>query len=58
MPSSLIPQSSIKSDKVSSVTGFYNTKLRCSLGAHSINALVFLEHIFQKETRTFKVHIF
>ena len=58
MPSSLrklfealktIPPSSIESERTFSVTGFYITKFRCSLGDQSINALVFLKHIFQKE---------
>ena len=31
------------------MTGFYDTKFRCSSGDQSINALAFLEHIFQKE---------
>ena len=54
MPSSLrklfealktIPPSSIESERTFSVTGFYITKFRCSLGDQSINALVFLKHI-------------
>ena len=43
-----IPPSSIESEKTFCVTGFYNTKFRCSLGDHFINARVFLKHIFQK----------
>ena len=32
------------------MTGFYNSKFRCSLGDQSINALViFSKHIFEKE---------
>ena len=39
-----IPQNSIESERTFSVTVFYITKFRCSLGH-----LVFLKHIFQKE---------
>ena len=66
MPSSLrklfealktIPPSSIESERTFSVTGFYITKFRCSLGDQSINALVFLKHIFQKEEQEEKDRI-
>ena len=60
MPSSLrqlfdalktIAPSSIKSERTFSVMGFYTyiKKFRCSLRDQSINALVFIKHIFQKE---------
>ena len=59
MPSSLrklfealktIPPSSIESERTFSVTGFYITKFRCSLGDQSINALVFLKaYVFFKK---------
>ena len=52
-----IPPSSIESERTFSVMGFYNTKLRCSLGNQSINALVFLKHIFQKEEQEEKDRI-
>ena len=39
------------------VMGFYNTKFRCSLGDQSINALVILMHIFQKEKQVEKGRI-
>ena len=47
-----IPPSSIESARTFSVTtGFYITQFKWSLGLgdQSINALVFLKHIFQKE---------
>ena len=44
-----IPPSSIESEKTFIVTGFYTTKFRCSLRDESINALVFLKQVFQKE---------
>ena len=42
-----IPPSSIELERTFSVTGFYITQFRCSLG--SINALVFLKHVLKKE---------
>ena len=49
-----ISPSSIESERTFSVTEFYITKLRCSLGDQSINALVFLRHIFQTRKRKIK----
>ena len=51
-----IPPSSIESETFS-VKGFYTTKFRYSLGDQSINALVFLKHIFQKEEQEEKERI-
>ena len=65
MPSSLkklfdalekIPPSSFESERTFSVTGFYITKFRWSLGDQSINAL-FLKHIFEKREQEEKDRI-
>ena len=56
-PSSIESRYLIESERTFSVTGFYITKFRCSLGDQSINALVFLKHIFQKEEQEEKYRI-
>ena len=48
--------SSIESERTFSVTGFYITKFRWSLGDQSINAL-FLKHIFEKREQEEKDRI-
>ena len=52
-----ISLSSIESERTFSVTGFYITKVRCSLEDQSINAiiaLVFLKHILFSKKRNKK----
>ena len=50
------PPSSIESESTFSMTGFYITKFRWSLGDQSINAL-FLKHIFEKREQEEKDRI-
>ena len=50
--------SSIESERTFSVTGFCITKLRCSLGDQSLNALVFLKtRLSEKYTKNCEIFL-